>query len=58
MPLPAPGIAEGAASEDAVLHAGRLAAAGESRETIATALRQVWGVIDPDPIVDRVLNGG
>jgi hypothetical protein len=42
-------------SEDAVLHAGQLAAAGESRETIANALRQVWGVSDPDPIVDQVL---
>jgi vacuolar-type H+-ATPase subunit H len=58
MPPPPPGAGEGTASEDAVLHAGRLAAAGESRETIATALRQVWGVSDPDPIVDRVLSDG
>ena len=43
-------------SEDAVLHAGRLAAAGETRETIADVLRQVWGVSDPDPIVDQVLS--
>ena len=56
MPLPAPGTGEQAVSEDAVLHAGRLAAAGETRETIADMLRQVWGVSDPDPIVDRVLS--
>ena len=56
VPLPGPGTGEQVVSEDAVLHAGRLAAAGETRETIANTLRQVWGVSDPDPIVDRVLN--
>jgi vacuolar-type H+-ATPase subunit H len=36
-------------------HARRLADAGSDRETIASVLRQLWGVSDPDPIVDRVL---
>ncbi|HET6831310.1 MAG TPA: hypothetical protein VFH44_08185 [Solirubrobacterales bacterium] len=39
-------------------HARRLADAGTDRETIASVLRQLWGVSDPDPIVDRVLGGG
>ena len=56
VPLSAPGAGEQAVSEDALLHATRLAAAGETRETIADVLRQVWGVNDPDPIVDRVLS--
>jgi hypothetical protein len=38
-------------------HARRLADAGTDRETIASVLRQLWGVSDPDPIVDRVLGG-
>ena len=56
VPLSAPSTGEQAVSEDALLHASRLAAAGETRETIADTLRQVWGVNDPDPIVDRVLS--
>jgi len=40
---------------EAIDHARRLADAGSDRETIASVLRQLWGVSDPDPIVDRVL---
>ena len=35
----------------------RLAIAGEDREAIGNALRQQYGVANPDPIVDRVLGG-
>lgn len=42
---------------EAIDHARRLADAGSDRETIASVLRQLWGVSDPDPIVDRVLGG-
>jgi hypothetical protein len=54
MPPPPPGAGEGTASEDADLHAGRLAAAGGSRETIIGVLR-LWGIADPVPIVARAL---
>jgi vacuolar-type H+-ATPase subunit H len=51
-PSPAPGAP---LSEDALLHATRLAVAGEDRETIAAALRDEYGVTDPEPVVARVL---
>lgn len=55
-----PAPAEGDGPEhvaEAIDHARRLAEAGSDRETIASVLRQLWGVSDPDPIVDRVLSG-
>lgn len=45
----------GEPAAEAIDHARRLADAGSDRETIASVLRQLWGVSDPDPIVDRVL---
>ncbi|MCB0875124.1 MAG: hypothetical protein R2718_13040 [Solirubrobacterales bacterium] len=41
---------------DAVDHARRLAIAGSDRATIASVLRQLWGVADPEPIISRVLD--
>ena len=41
--------------EQAIDHAHRLADAGSDPETIASVLRQLWGVSDPTPIVERVL---
>ena len=56
---PAPGSARPAASqpvsEEALLHATRLAVAGTDRATIAAALRDGYGVADPEPLVARVL---
>jgi hypothetical protein len=54
--VPADGEGPGHVAE-AIDHARRLADAGSDRETIASVLRQLWGVSDPDPIVDRVLGG-
>jgi hypothetical protein len=54
--VPADGNGPGHVAE-AIDHARRLADAGSDRETIASVLRQLWGVSDPDPIVDRVLGG-
>ena len=45
-------------SQEALLHATRLAVAGNDRETIARALRDEHGIADPDPVVDRVLGEG
>lgn len=45
-------------SQEALLHATRLAAAGDDRESIATALREQFGVANPDPVLDRVLGVG
>lgn len=42
-------------SEEALLHATRLAVAGNDHATIAAALRDGYGVADPDPLVARVL---
>ncbi len=52
VPEPAPEV-----SQEALLHATRLAIAGEDREAIGSALRRHYGVANPDPIVDRVLGG-
>lgn len=41
--------------EEALIHATRLAVAGDDRETIAQALRDRFGLADPDSIVERVL---
>lgn len=41
--------------EEALIHATRLAVAGDDRETIAQALRDRFGLADPDAIVERVL---
>ena len=41
--------------EEALLHATRLAVAGNDRETITAALRDGYGVADPEPVVARVL---
>lgn len=58
-PSAAPSVARPAAgqpvSEEALLHATRLAVAGTDRATIAAALREGYGVADPDPLVARVL---
>ena len=56
-PVPAPEIPStepAAVSQEAILHATRLAVAGNDREEISRALREEHGVSDPDPIVDRV----
>ncbi len=50
-PVPA-GASE--VSEEALLHATRLAIAGNDRATIAAALRDGYGVADPEPVVARV----
>lgn len=50
--VPAPEV-----SQEALLHATRLAIAGEDRAAIGDALRQQYGVANPEPIVDRVLGG-
>ena len=42
-------------SEEALLHATRLAVAGNDRATIAAALRDGYGVANPEPLVARVL---
>lgn len=42
-------------SQEALLHATRLAVAGNEREEIATTLRDDFGIEDPDPVLDRVL---
>lgn len=52
---PSPVVAQTSVSQQAIIHASRLADAGENRETITYALRDLWGIRDPDPIVDRVL---
>jgi vacuolar-type H+-ATPase subunit H len=49
--------AEPEVPQDALLHATRLAVAGEGRDAIANALRDQFGIEDPDPVVDRVLGG-
>ncbi len=49
---PQPGSA---VSEEALLHATRLAVAGNDHATIAAALRDGYGVADPEPLVARVL---
>lgn len=55
-PSPAAAPAAGSvASEEALLHATRLAVAGNDRATIAAALRDGYGVADPEPLVARVL---
>lgn len=51
-PAPAPEV-----SQEALLHATRLAIAGEDRRAIGDALRDQYGVANPEPIVDRVLGG-
>jgi vacuolar-type H+-ATPase subunit H len=51
----APEPMELAVSQEALIHATRLAVAGEDRETIASALRDLYGVSNPEPVVDRVL---
>ncbi len=48
-------VASQPVSEEALLHATRLAVAGTDRATIAAALREGYGVADPDPLVARVL---
>jgi hypothetical protein len=53
-----PPPAAGPPSQEALLHATRLAVAGNDRETIARALRDEHGIADPDPVVDRVLGEG
>lgn len=53
-PSPAPQPAA-PVSEEALLHATRLAVAGNDHATIAAALRDGYGVADPDPLVARVL---
>jgi hypothetical protein len=53
-----PPPAAGPPSQEALLHATRLAVAGNDRETIARALRDEHGIADPNPIVDRVLGEG
>lgn len=51
-----PGSAQEAViSDDALLHATRLAVAGNDRETIAAALREQFDIDDPGPVVNRVL---
>lgn len=42
-------------SQDALLQATRLAVSGADRATIATMLRNDYGITDPTPVVDRVL---
>lgn len=45
-------------SQDALVHATRLAVAGNDRETIARVLREDYGIAHPDPLVDRVFGEG
>lgn len=57
-PPPAPPSTSPAAapvSQEALLHATRLAVAGHDRETIAATLHDEFGVADPGPVLDRVL---
>lgn len=42
-------------SQEALLHATRLAVAGNERQEIAATLRDEFGIEDPDPVLDRVL---
>ncbi|MEZ5061034.1 MAG: hypothetical protein R2700_05885, partial [Solirubrobacterales bacterium] len=49
--------AEVAVSQEAMLHATRMAIAGEDRDRIADELRREYGITNPDPILDRVLGG-
>lgn len=51
----APAASSAPISEEALLHATRLAVAGNDRATISAALRDGYGVADPDPVVARVL---
>jgi vacuolar-type H+-ATPase subunit H len=44
-------------SQEALLHATRLAIAGEDRETISATLRNRFGIAEPGPIVERILGG-
>ena len=41
--------------EEALLHGTKLAAAGSERSTITEALRNEYGIDDPEPLVDRIL---
>lgn len=43
--------------QDALLHATRLAVAGTDRGAIVAALREEFGVVNPEPILERVLGG-
>lgn len=45
-------------SQEALVHATRLAVAGSDHETIARALRERFGIANPGPIVERVLGPG
>lgn len=54
-PSPTPTPTGSAVSEEALLHATRLAVAGNDRATISAALRDGYGVADPEPLVARVL---
>jgi hypothetical protein len=46
-----------AVPQEAVLHATRMAVAGEDRQRIAESLRDEFGITDPAPILDRVMGG-
>jgi hypothetical protein len=51
-----PGAGEQVAvSQEAVLHATRMAIAGDDRQRIAESLRDEYGITDPAPILDRVM---
>lgn len=45
-------------AQAALVHATRLAVAGGDHGTIARALRERFGIANPDPIVERVLGPG
>ena len=53
-PAQAPAVPLGF-SQDALLQATRLAVSGANREAIAAMLRSDYGIVDPTPVVDRVL---
>jgi hypothetical protein len=55
---PAPRANRPPVSQEALLHATRLAVAGNDRETITRARREEHGVGEPDAVVDRVLGTG
>jgi hypothetical protein len=44
-----------AVPQEAVLHATRMAIAGDDRQRIAESLRVEYGITDPGPILDRVM---
>lgn len=54
-PTPLPRTLDESESRQALLHATRLAVAGNDHETISRALRDEFGIASPGPIVDRVL---